>query len=129
MSMDMDSVIGTTLRIGVIISIVLISAGVAIMLARGEGLGYSINEISSMRSPPVNSSVIPVLSAVGHAASLDGLSLIVLGLVVLIATPVLRVLLGIASFVMEKDWLYAVITIIVFIDLMIAIFIIPALLK
>ncbi|WP_188596053.1 DUF1634 domain-containing protein [Thermocladium modestius] len=126
--MDMDSVIGTTLRIGVIISIVLISAGVAIMLARGEGLGYSINEISSMRSP-VNSSVIPVLSAVGHAASLDGLSLIVLGLVVLIATPVLRVLLGIASFVMEKDWLYAVITIIVFIDLMIAIFIIPALLK
>mgnify|MGYP001773055427 CR=1 FL=1 len=128
MSMDMDSVIGMTLRIGVIISIVLISAGVAIMLARGEGLGYSINEISSMRSP-VNSSVIPVLSAASHAASLDGLSLIVLGLVVLIATPVLRVLLGIASFMMEKDWLYAVITIIVFIDLMIAIFIIPALLK
>lgn len=126
--MDMDSVIGMTLRIGVIISIVLISAGVAIMLARGEGLGYPINEISSMRSP-INSSVIPVLGAVGHVASLDGLSLIVLGLVVLIATPVLRVLLGIASFMMEKDWLYAVITIIVFIDLMIAIFIIPALLK
>jgi uncharacterized membrane protein len=47
---------------------------------------------------------------------------------VLIATPVLRVALGIASFAMERDWLYVAITIVVFINLMLAIFVIPALL-
>mgnify|MGYP001626358762 CR=1 FL=1 len=126
--MDMDSVIGMTLRIGVIISIILISIGVALIIVRGEGMGYSLSELSSMRSP-VNSSVIPVITAINEAPSLDGLSLIVLGLIVLIATPVIRVLLGIASFAMEKDWLYVAITIIVFLDLMIAIFIIPMFLR
>jgi len=103
--MDMDSVIGMTLRIGVIISIILISIGVALIIVRGEGMGYPLSELSSMRSP-VNSSVIPVITAINESPSLDGLSLIVLGLIVLIATPVIRVLLGIASFAMEKDWLY-----------------------
>ena len=126
--MDMDSVIGMHLRIGVIISIILISIGVALIIVRGEGMGYSLSELSSMRSP-VNSSVIPVITAINEAPSLDGLSLIVLGLIVLIATPVIRVLLGIASFAMEKDWLYVAITIIVFLDLMIAIFIIPMFLR
>ncbi|MGC8597578.1 MAG: DUF1634 domain-containing protein [Thermocladium sp.] len=126
--MDMDSVIGMTLRIGVIISIILISIGVALIIVRGEGMGYSLSELSSMRSP-VNSSVIPVITVINEAPSLDGLSLIVLGLIVLIATPVIRVLLGIASFAMEKDWLYVAITIIVFLDLMIAIFIIPMFLR
>jgi uncharacterized membrane protein len=45
---------------------------------------------------------------------------------VLIATPVLRVALGIASFAMEKDWLYVFITTVVFINLMLAIFILPS---
>lgn len=126
--MDMDSIIGMTLRIGVIISIILISIGVALIIVRGEGMGYSLSELSSMRSP-VNSSVIPVITVINEAPSLDGLSLIVLGLIVLIATPVIRVLLGIASFAMEKDWLYVAITIIVFLDLMIAIFIIPMFLR
>ncbi|MFP3044794.1 MAG: DUF1634 domain-containing protein [Thermocladium sp.] len=126
--MDMDSVIGMTLRIGVIISIILISIGVALIIVRGEGMGYPLSELSSMRSP-VNSSVIPVITAINESPSLDGLSLIVLGLIVLIATPVIRVLLGIASFAMEKDWLYVAITVIVFLDLMIAIFIIPMFLR
>jgi len=91
-------------------------------------MGYPLSELSSMRSP-VNSSVIPVITAINESPSLDGLSLIVLGLIVLIATPVIRVLLGIASFAMEKDWLYVAITAIVFLDLMIAIFIIPMFLR
>jgi uncharacterized membrane protein len=124
---DMDYVIGLTLRIGVIVSIALVLIGVALLIIEGKGLGYSDYSIMSIRSN-VNTTVIPPIMALRGLSQADGLSFIILGLMVLIATPVLRVALGIASFAMERDWLYVVITIVVFINLMLAIFIIPALL-
>jgi len=124
---DMDYVIGLTLRIGVIVSIALVLIGVALLVVEGKGLGYSDYSIMSIRSN-VNTTVIPPITALRGLSQADGLSFIILGLMVLIATPVLRVALGIASFAMERDWLYVVITIVVFINLMLAIFVIPALL-
>lgn len=124
---DMDYVIGLTLRIGVIVSIALVLIGVALLVVEGKGLGYSDYSIMSIRSN-VNTTVIPPIMALRGLSQADGLSFIILGLMVLIATPVLRVALGIASFAMEKDWLYVAITIVVFINLMLAIFVIPALL-
>ncbi|MGC9136502.1 DUF1634 domain-containing protein [Caldivirga sp.] len=124
---DMDYIIGLTLRIGVIISVVLILMGVVLLVIEGKGLGFSDIQIMSVRSH-VNTAVIPPLTALSGLTHADGLSFIVLGLMVLIATPVLRVALGIASFAMERDWLYVVITVVVFINLMLAIFVLPALL-
>ena len=124
---DMDYVIGLALRIGVIVSIALVLIGVALLVVEGKGLGYSDYSIMSIRSN-VNTTVIPPIMALRGLSQADGLSFIILGLMVLIATPVLRVALGIASFTMERDWLYVVITIVVFINLMLAIFVIPALL-
>jgi len=124
---DMDYVIGLTLRIGVIVSIALVLIGVALLVVEGKGLGYSDYSIMSIRSN-VNTTVIPPITALRGLSQADGLSFIILGLMVLIATPVLRVALGIASFAMERDWLYVAITIVVFINLMLAIFVIPALL-
>ncbi|MFP3073609.1 MAG: DUF1634 domain-containing protein [Caldivirga sp.] len=124
---DMDYVIGLTLRIGVIVSIALVLIGVALLVVEGKGLGYSDYSIMSIRSN-VNTTVIPPIMALRGLSQADGLSFIILGLMVLIATPVLRVALGIASFAMERDWLYVAITIVVFINLMLAIFVIPALL-
>ncbi|MGC8569936.1 MAG: DUF1634 domain-containing protein [Caldivirga sp.] len=123
----MDYIIGLTLRIGVIISVVLILMGVVLLVIEGKGLGFSDIQIMSVRSH-VNTAVIPPLTALSGLTHADGLSFIVLGLMVLIATPVLRVALGIASFAMERDWLYVVITVVVFINLMLAIFVLPALL-
>ncbi|WP_291998994.1 DUF1634 domain-containing protein [Caldivirga sp.] len=124
---DMDYVIGLTLRIGVVISVILILIGVVLLVIEGKGLGFYDVQIMSVRSY-VNTTVIPPLTALSGLTQADGLSFIVLGLMVLIATPVLRVALGIASFAMEKDWLYVVITVVVFINLMLAIFVLPALL-
>jgi len=124
---DMDYVIGLALRIGVIVSIALVLIGVALLVVEGKGLGYSDYSIMSIRSN-VNTTVIPPIMALRGLSQADGLSFIILGLMVLIATPVLRVALGIASFAMERDWLYVAITIVVFINLMLAIFVIPALL-
>lgn len=124
---DMDYVIGLALRIGVIISIALVLIGVVLLVIEGKGLGYSDYQIMSVRSH-VNTTLLPPLVALTGLRHADGLSFIILGLMVLIATPVLRVALGIASFAMEKDWVYVLITVIVFINLMLAIFVIPALL-
>ncbi|MGC9016258.1 MAG: DUF1634 domain-containing protein, partial [Conexivisphaera sp.] len=57
-------------------------------------------------SSPLNTSTIHVPAIFSGIPSLDTLSFIVLGLVVLIATPVLRVMLGIISFARERDALY-----------------------
>ncbi|ABW01776.1 DUF1634 domain-containing protein [Caldivirga maquilingensis] len=124
---DMDYVIGLALRIGVIISVVLILIGVTLLVIEGKGLGYSDSQIMSVRSR-VNTTLLPPSVALTGLSHADGLSFIVLGLMLLILTPVIRVALGIVSFTMEKDWIYVVITIIVFINLMLAIFVIPALL-
>lgn len=75
---------------------------------------------------PINTTVIPPAYALSRLPNLDPLSFIILGLMVLIATPVLRVALGIASFAMERDWLYVFITAVVFINLMLAIFVLPS---
>jgi len=58
--------------------------------------------------------------------NLNGLAFILLGLIVLMATPILRVAIGIAQFAHERNWLYTFITAIVFMNLMLAIFVIPA---
>ena len=42
-----------------------------------------------------------------------GRPLIALGLLVLIATPIARILCSIVGYLLEKDWLYAVLTVIV----------------
>lgn len=47
--------------------------------------------------------------------SFDGASIIQLGVIVLIATPILRVLISFFSFLIERDYLYMFITLIVFI--------------
>ena len=122
---DMDYVIGLTLRYGVIISITLVLIGIALFHVKGEALGCSETLIMSPTSP-INTTVIPPTYALSRLPNLDPLSFVILGLMVLIATPVLRVALGIASFAMERDWLYVFITAVVFMNLMLAIFILPS---
>lgn len=54
--------------------------------------------------------------------ALNGASIIQLGVIVLIATPIIRVALSIFTFLYEKDYLYVVITIIVLCIIMINMF-------
>ena len=122
-----EDIIGWSLRIGVLISAVLIVFGIAmIYVHRGAG-DYTFSSLVTPKSP-VNTSVLPVdyISA-KSLASLNGLSYVLLGLIVLMATPVLRVAIGVAQFVSERNWLYTFITAVVFMNLMLAIFVIPRL--
>ena len=122
-----EDVIGWALRIGVLVSAALIIFGIAmIYVHRGAG-DYSFASLVTPRSP-VNTSILPVSYINARSlASLNGLAYVLLGLVVLMATPVLRVAIGIAQFAHERNWLYTFITAVVFMNLMLAIFVIPAL--
>jgi len=116
----MDRLIGAALRYGVLTSIAFILAGLALLLARGGAA-----DVLGTNSPLNTSTISPAAVASG-LTSLDPLSMILLGLMSLIVTPILRVALGIASFARERDWLYVLITSIVFVNLMIAIFVLPS---
>ncbi|AKA73373.1 DUF1634 domain-containing protein [Saccharolobus solfataricus] len=122
--MDFNNIIGNTLRIGVIISAIIIIFGVALLFVNNGSNGFTITQISSSNSI-VNSSIFKPSEIFSGLPKLYGLDYIYLGLMVLLATPVLRVLLGIAQFASERNKLYTIITIIVFFNLMFAIFLLP----
>lgn len=117
--MDLNDVIGYTLRIGVIISIILIIIGLALI--------YRDPDFRDLISPysRTNTSVINAINVPVRAISGDDLYLVLLGLMVLIATPVVRVVIGVIQFALERNKIYAIITVIVLFNLILAIFILP----
>ncbi|MGC9170650.1 MAG: DUF1634 domain-containing protein [Thermoproteus sp.] len=125
--MDLEDVIGYTLRIGVIISVVLIAAGVALLVVKPPA-PHILQQLSYPRSL-INTSSISPTQVLSGSAALNGLDVILLGLMVLIATPVLRVVMGLIQFARERNYIYVAITSIVLFNLFFAIFIIPILLK
>jgi uncharacterized membrane protein len=114
---DMESVMGTLLITGVIISAALVVFGGIIYLYQN---GFSYPHFKTFRSEP--SSLRSVKQIIKGVGQLDSLSIIQLGLLLLIATPVSRVIFSIIGFLFEKDYLYVIISLIVLIILAYSIF-------
>ncbi len=104
--------ISYVLRWGVVLSAVIIGVGVVAFYVR----------YSSAAERTIHDQTYPhTLAAVGSGlAHGDPLAIITLGLLVLLATPVLRVLVSIVAFALEHDWLYVGITTVVFIILLVS---------
>lgn len=113
----MESVMGTLLITGVIISAALVVFGGIIYLYQN---GFSYPHFKTFRSEP--SSLRSVKQIIKGVGNLDSLSIIQLGLLLLIATPVSRVIFSIIGFLFEKDYLYVIISLIVLIILAYSIF-------
>ncbi|MEM0188349.1 MAG: DUF1634 domain-containing protein [Saccharolobus sp.] len=125
--MDFNDIIGYTLRIGVIISAIVIISGTIMLFIFGGSNNFTLSQIAKPNSI-VNSSIFEPKEVFSGLPKLYGLDYIYFGLMILIATPIARVLLGIMQFLKEKNKLYAIITTIVFFNLMFSIFILPILL-
>jgi Predicted membrane protein len=123
--MDFNDVIAYSLRVGVLISAALLFIGFMLLLIEGKAGYYSINQIASTASM-INSSYFNANTLIKGTVSMNPVAIMFLGLVVLIATPVLRVALGLAQFIREKDYIYSTITAIVLFNLLFAIFILPS---
>ncbi len=106
---DFQTIIGNLLRYGVWISLSVAFIGGIVYLIHN---GNQIEDYSVFKENDRN--IFEVIATIYDGAIQgNGESLIFTGIIFLFMTPVLRVLLSLFSFLLEKDYLYVGITLIV----------------
>jgi uncharacterized membrane protein len=108
-ALRMELVISYLLRGGVILSVALIMLGVVVMFVRHPDYLTSKAELDRLVSPGAAfpHALADVATGLGE---FRGRTIVTLGLLVLIATPVLRVAASVVLFAIQKDWTYTLIT-------------------
>ena len=101
----LEQVIGRLLQIGVLISAFVVVVGGIALLVR---YGGAPADVHSFRSEPSELSTLGGI--VRGAYGLDSHAVVQLGLVLLIATPMVRVALTLVAFLWQRDRLYVCIT-------------------
>jgi uncharacterized membrane protein len=110
---DMQSVIGWILRAGVLVSMSVVFIGGVVYLYRH---GQTHVDYSTFKGvPDFVGSIGGILNGIITGR---GRAIIQAGIILLIATPIIRVVFSAIGFVMEKDHLYLGITILVLLIIM-----------
>src|ERR1700754_1803704 len=105
---DLEKFIGQLLRFGVLLSSLIVVAGGGVYLYRHGG---EIPQYHDFRGEPDKMKQLgPLLQAIGRG---EGRPLVQLGLFILIATPIARIVFSVIGYLLEKDYLYVTITILV----------------
>jgi uncharacterized membrane protein len=112
---DMQIIIGWILRAGVILSMIIVFIGGMLFVYRH---GHSIPDYRVFKGVPyfihdMSGIIQGVLTGRGQA-------IIQAGIILLIATPVVRVAFSAIGFIIEKDYLYTIITLIVLLIIVIS---------
>ena len=111
----MEVAMGMLLRIGVIAAAVLVAIGGMLVLRHPNARMPNYTVFHPLEKNAASASgIVPFHSISGvleHLSSGDGI--IALGLLVLVATPIARVIFAIIGFARERDWLYTVVSLIV----------------
>ena len=107
--------IGNLLRIGMYIAMGIVMIGAIIYLYNHstEKPNYSVFNFDQVKSTTIPSIFKEVLT-------FNGKSVIQFGLLMLIFTPIARVILSVISFFLEKDYLYVVIGLVVLAIIMVS---------
>jgi uncharacterized membrane protein len=104
----LEQIVGNLLRAGVSVAAVVVLLGAGVYLWQNHG---PMPDYSTFRSPPAETRT---LGAVFHGVmQFDGRALIQLGLLLLLATPIARVILSAFAFAVERDWRYTFLTLLV----------------
>lgn len=103
-----DIVLGYVLRTGVLVSALVVACGGGVFLVR-HGLERPSYRV--FRGEP--SALTSIHGIVDEALGFSGRGLIQLGLLLLVATPIARVIVSVIGFVRQRDWLYVGVTAIV----------------
>ena len=114
-----ELVISDLLRVGVVISLALIVIGSIVTFVRHPAYLRSPDELGGLVQPET---ILP--HTLGEVAAglrdFRGQAIVSLGLLVLIATPMMRVAVSIVAFILAGDRLYTLITLAVFCLLMLS---------
>jgi uncharacterized membrane protein len=105
----LDQILGNLLRFGVLLAGAVVLIGGAVYLGR-----HGTEEMPSYREFRGEPEEYRHLSTiVADAAVLHGRGIIQLGLLILIATPIARVVFSVFAFAAQRDYTYVVVTLIV----------------
>jgi uncharacterized membrane protein len=104
----MRNIMGMVLRVGVISSAILVIFGGILFFIEHptETFNYAVFKGEPARLRHFN-------TIFSETLELRSRAIIQLGLILLIATPISRVLFSLLGFMLEKDWVYVIITFIV----------------
>lgn len=103
-----EQIIGHLLRAGVLLSAFVVLLGGVLYLRQAAHVRRDYHTFHG-----ITPSLKTIPGVLHRAAKFDPESIIQLGLLLLITTPVARVAFSIAAFALERDWLYVGITLLV----------------
>ncbi len=112
---DIQSLVGNLLRAGVYISMaIVILGGIIFLFDHGsEKIDYAVFDINKV-------SLKTVAAIFEEVITFKGVAIVQFGLLMLIFTPIARVIMAVVSFFIEKDYLYVLIGLIVLSIIMIS---------
>jgi len=105
---QVEQMIGSLLRVGLMIATAVVVAGAALYLFRH---GSEPPNYRAFRGEPAD--LRSIGGIVRDSLQERGRGLIQLGLVLLLATPVARVAFSVIAFALQRDWFYVTVTLIV----------------
>lgn len=108
----LETIIGQLLRVGVLSAAALVTVGGIAYLYGNHS--QKVDYKTFVANEPAMRTLAGVIRSAAH---LQPLGLIQFGLLLLIATPVARVVMAVIGFALEKDRLYTVVSLIVFVIL------------
>ena len=103
-----ESLLGNLLRLGVLLSAGVIVLGAAVYLVRH---GTDLPQYGAFRGEP--SELRSVWGILGDLLPVSGRGAIQFGVLLLMATPVMRVLASLVVFLWQRDWIYVPVTLLV----------------
>ena len=105
---EVEQLIGRLLQVGVLVAATVVLIGGVMLLVQHGSTPVGFRTFSTAASP------LQGLVGIVHGAfALDASAIVQLGLVLLIATPVMRVALTLVAFALQRDRLYVLITAVV----------------
>ena len=108
-----EQLVGRLLQIGVAVSALVVIVGGILLLAHH---GAEVPDYSTFRGEP--ESIRTLYGIVHGLMAVDARSIIQVGLLLLIATPILRVAFTWIAFLLQRDWVYVAITTVVLVLLL-----------
>ena len=120
-SIRVDRLISNLLRWGVFVSLVLLAVGTVLCFVRSADYGCAGGTADDFHRLLAQHHLPPPLHGLLEGLfQLEGGAIVLCGLILLIATPVLRVAVSIVAFAIEKDWAFVIITALVLLFLILS---------
>lgn len=103
---DLQRLVGNILRWGVVIAMSVVATGLILYLFHAGGQTVDYSEFNPVKFP----GIADVIHRLSHG---EPVAIIQLGAILLIATPIARVVFAMVGYALEKDRMYVIVSLII----------------